>query len=88
MLSHLHRDMLNRVIQQSDIVAWTNGKYGQRLQFCRVESTTNQTVRIIKPNGRLTNVSPSNLLVVTQQINDNYERNVGINMASISNEES
>ncbi len=79
--------MLNRVIQQHDVVAWTNGKYGQKLQFCRVESTTEQTVRIVKPDGRLTNVAPSNLLVVTQQINDNYERNVGINMPASANEE-
>lgn len=80
MLNFLHRDILNRVIKQNDYVVWSNGKYGQQMQICSVESATELTVRIVKPDGRLTNVSPKKLLVVTQQILDNVNNNVGANL--------
>lgn len=79
-LGHLHRDAMNRVIRQNDIVAWTNRKQGQGLTFCEVQSSTVETIRIAKPDGRLTNVDPSNVLVITQQVERNAIGNVGANM--------
>ena len=79
-LAHTHRDVVQRVIRQGDIVAWTNKKYGQGMQLCIVQSSTEETVRIQKPNGRLTNVNPDNLMVVTAQIEKNLAGNVGVNV--------
>lgn len=79
-LDHIHRDLIHRVIRANDIVAWTNKKQGSGLVICEVFSSTAETVRIRKPNGRLTNVDPSNLLVITQQVERNVEGNVGANM--------
>ena len=79
-LAHTHRDVLGRVIRGNDIVAWTNKKYGQGLRLCTVQSSTTETVRIEKPNGRLTNVDPKNLLVVSAQIEANVNGNVGANI--------
>lgn len=79
-LAHLHRDAMNRVIRQNDIVAWTNRKQGQGLIFCEVMSSTAETIRIVKPCGRLTNVDPSNVLVITHQVERNAIGNVGANM--------
>ena len=79
-LGHLHRDAIHRVIRANDIVAWTNRKQGSGLLICEVFSSTAETVRIRKPNGRLTNVDPSNLLVITQQVERNIEGNVGANL--------
>lgn len=78
-LSHTHRDLVHRVIRQGDVVVWTNRKQGMGLVLCRVESSTVETVRISTPDGRLTNVTPANLLVVTHQIERNLAGNVGIN---------
>lgn len=79
-LAHTHRDLLHRVIRAKDMVLWTNRKKGQALLLCTVESSTEETVRIAKPDGRLTNVSPVNLVVVTHQIERNVAGNVGVNM--------
>lgn len=79
-LDHLHRDVLHRVIRANDIVAWTNRKQGSGLVICEVYSSTVETIRIRKPNGRLTNVDPSNVLVITQQVERNVEGNVGANL--------
>ena len=78
-LGHTHRDMVHRVIRQGDIVAWTNRKQGNGLLLCKVESSTEETIRVSKPNGRLTNVLPSNVMVVTHQIERNVAGNVGVN---------
>lgn len=79
-LAHLHRDVLHRVIRAQDIVAWTNRKQGSGLAICEVMSSTAETIRIRKSNGRLTNVDPSNVLVITQQVERNVEGNVGANL--------
>ena len=80
MLAFLHRDILNRVIKQHDYVVWSNGKYGSQLTVCSVESATSETIRIIKPDGRLTNVNPKKTMVITQQVMDNVSNNVGSNL--------
>lgn len=79
-LAHTHRDLLNRVIRAKDMVLWTNRKKGQALQLCTVESSTAETVRVAKPDGRLTNVLPTNLVVITAQVEKNLVGNVGVNM--------
>lgn len=79
-LGHTHRDMVNRVIRQGDIVAWTNRKQGKGLTLCKAQSSTAETVRIEKPDGLLTNVLPTNLMVVTHQIERNIAGNVGANV--------
>lgn len=79
-LAHIHRDVLHRVIRAQDIVAWTNRKQGSGLVICEVFSSTAETIRIRKPNGKLTNVDPSNVLVITQQVERNVEGNVGANI--------
>lgn len=79
-LAHTHRDLLNRVIRAKDMVLWTNRKKGQALQLCVVASSTLETVRIAKPDGRFTNVLPSNLVVITAQVEKNLMGNVGVNM--------
>lgn len=79
-LAHTHRDMLNRVIRSKDMVLWSNRKKGQPMLLCTVGSSTEETVRIAKPDGRFTNVLPTNLVVVTAQIEKNLAGNVGVNM--------
>lgn len=79
-LAHTHRDMLHRVIRAKDMVVWSNRKKGQATLLCTVESSTEETVRIAKPDGRLTNVLPTNLIVVTAQVEKNLLGNVGVNM--------
>lgn len=79
-LAHTHRDLLNRVIRAKDMVLWSNGKRGQSMMLCTAESSTEETVRIAKPDGRLTNVFPNNLVVVTAQVEKNIAGNVGANM--------
>lgn len=79
-LAHTHRDLLNRVIRAKDMVLWTNRKKGQSLQLCTVEASTDETVRIAKPDGRLTNVLPTNLVVITAQVEKNLLGNVGANL--------
>lgn len=78
-LPHTHRDVVRRVIRQNDVVVWTNKKYGQGLMLCIVQSSTEETIRIEKPDGRLTNVNPSNVMVITAQIEKNVAGNVGAN---------
>lgn len=81
MLGHLHRDLLNRVIKQYDVVVWANRKYGTGLTICRVMDSTPETIRLHKlTDDKLTNVNPNNVIVITQQINDNLENNVGSNL--------
>lgn len=77
MLNHRHRDMLARIIQIDDYVAWSNGKYNQRTTICRVVGGTTLKVTIQKPDGRTTRVEPSNLLVITHQVLKNIEDHVG-----------
>lgn len=78
-LSYLHRDMLNRVIRANDIVVWANGRQGSMMRVCEVVGSTEETVRIRKPNGRLTNVTPQRLIVITAQVERNIAGNVGAN---------
>lgn len=80
MLRHIHRDMLARVIRDNDYVAWTNGKYNQGLRICRVVGSTAQKVAILTPESKVTRVTPTKLLVVTQQLISNFEENVGANL--------
>lgn len=69
--------MLARIVQLDDYVAWSNGKYNQRTTICRVVGATSLKVSIQKPDGKVTRVEPSNLLVITHQILRNIEDHVG-----------
>lgn len=79
-LSHTHRDMVGRVIRQGDILVWANGRQGSFMRLVEVMGSTEETVRVRKPNGRLTNVTPARVLVVTAQMIRNIEGNVGANL--------
>lgn len=79
MLRHRHRDILTKIIQQDDYVVWTNGKYNSQLNVCRVVGVTPEKVVILKQDGRQTRVSPSKVLVITQQVQHNIENHVGAN---------
>lgn len=80
-LGHIHRDRLTRVIRNNDIVLWANRKQGQGIVFALVAGSTADTVRIAREdNGRLTNVNPENLVVITAQVERNLIGNVGANM--------
>lgn len=78
-LPHRHRDALQRVIRVNDYVVWSNKKKGMGLEVCSVSGSTEETVRIARLSGRLTNVSPLNLIVITAQVERNIEGNVGVN---------
>lgn len=77
MLNYRHRDMLARIIQIDDYVAWGNGKYNQSTTICRVVGATTLKVSIQKPDGKITRVEPKNLLVITHQVLRNIEDHVG-----------
>lgn len=79
-LSYIHRDRLNRVIRKGDYVIWSNRKQGKGMDVCTVVGDTEETIRISKLDGRLTNVNPSNTIVITAQVERNVEGNVGANM--------
>lgn len=80
-LGHTHRDLLNRVIRSKDIVVWANRKQGSGMVIAEVAGSTSETVRIARSdNGRLTNVNPENLIVLTAQVEKNIAGNVGANM--------
>lgn len=81
LLSHTHRDLLNRVIRHEDIVVWSNGKYNQKMKLARVLDTTPEKVRLeIIDERRTTLAKPRNLIVISAQIHANLEGNVGANM--------
>jgi len=81
LLKHIHRDMLNRVIKIGDIVVWGNGKYLQKMEICRVVGTTAQKVSMqVISSGSLTRALPSNMIVISAQIAQNLEGNVGANI--------
>lgn len=77
MLNFRHRDMLARIIQNDDYVAWSNGKYNQRMAICRVVGATSFKVVIQKSDGKTTRVEPNNLLVITHQVMRNIDDHVG-----------
>lgn len=77
LLSHAHRDLLGRVFRYNDYVVWSNGKYNSIMQVCRVTNTTNLMVTLLKPDGTTTRAYPSNLIIITQQVYDNLNSNVG-----------
>ncbi|MGL5016459.1 MAG: hypothetical protein ACRC6V_19605 [Bacteroidales bacterium] len=80
-LGYTHRDKLNRVIRLGDCVAWANGKQGTGLTTCIVMGASPQKLRTERMDtGRMNNVLPSNVIVITQQVERNYVGNVGANM--------
>ncbi|MGL5016378.1 MAG: hypothetical protein ACRC6V_19185 [Bacteroidales bacterium] len=80
-LGHTHRDLMNRVIRNKDIVVWANRKQGSGMVIASVEGSTVETVRISRSDtGRLTNVNSNNLIVITAQVEKNVAGNVGANM--------
>lgn len=81
LLQHIHRDMLNRVLRDGDIVVWSNGKYNQKMQLARVIGTTPEKVRIETiATVKTTLARPRNLIVISAQIQANLDGNVGVNM--------
>ena len=80
MLTHRHRDKLARVIQLNDYVVWANGKYGTTMTICTAVGATEEKVVIQKENGKTARVYPSNLLVITAQVMQNINDNVGGNL--------
>ncbi|MGL5582108.1 MAG: hypothetical protein ACRDCE_14290, partial [Cetobacterium sp.] len=57
------------------------GKYGQRMRLCEVMNATEEKVNILPVGSqRVTIAYPSNLMVVTAQIEKNVEGNVGANL--------
>ena len=80
MLTYQHRDKLARVIQLNDYVVWANGKYGTTMTVCSVVGATEEKVAIMKSCGRTVRVYPSNLLVITAQVMQNINDNVGANL--------
>lgn len=81
LLSHTHRDKLNRVIKYDDIAVWSNGKYKQPMELVRVVNVTRQKVSfVVISTGKMTKSFPKNLIVITQQITANLEGNVGANL--------
>lgn len=80
MLQYRHRDKLARVIQQNDYVVWANGKYGTTMTICSVIGATEEKVAIRKENGKTVRVYPNNLLVITAQVMQNINENVGANL--------
>ena len=79
-LPRIHRDLLNRVIRQEDIIAWTNKKYGQSLKLCTVIGCSKEKLRIKLPNGKMSSIDPKNCIVITNQIIANAVGNVGANI--------
>lgn len=79
MIRYHHRDIIQKVIQLNDYVVWSNGKYNQQMQICKVVGVTQNKVTIEKGDGTLTRVYPNKLIVVTQQVYHNIENNVGAN---------
>ncbi|MGL5579782.1 MAG: hypothetical protein ACRDCE_02255 [Cetobacterium sp.] len=80
-LPYNHRDMVHRVIRRGDYVMWSNGKYGQRMRLCEVMNATEEKINILPVGAqRVTIAYPSNLMVVTAQIEKNVEGNVGANL--------
>ncbi len=80
-LGHIHRDKLNRVIRLGDYVVWANGKQGTGLTICTVMGSSSEKLRLGRMDtGRMTNVRPENVVVITAQVIRNYEGNVGANM--------
>lgn len=72
---------MNRVIRNGDYVVWSNGKYGQRMKLCNVVGATEEKINILPVGAhRQTIAYPSNLMVVSAQIERNLEGNVGANM--------
>lgn len=81
LLSHVHRDMIHRVLRHGDIVVWSNGKYNQKMKLARVLDTTPLKVRIeVIDEQRTTLAEPKNMLVISAQIQANLDGNVGANM--------
>ena len=79
MQRYYHRDILQKVIQLEDYVVWSNGKYNQQMQICKVKGVTTNKVSIEKNDGSLTRVYPHKLLVISQQVLFNINNNVGAN---------
>lgn len=79
-LPHRHRDSLDRVIRVNDYVVWTNKKQGKGLDVCSVVGSTEETIRVSKLDGRMTNINPANVIVITAQVERNIEGNVGANL--------
>lgn len=80
-LPYIHRDRLRRVIRLNDVVAWTNASRGQGLVFGKIVGATTALVQIERQDsGKMTRVNPESLIVITQQVIDNVENNVGSNV--------
>ena len=80
MLGHNHRDIAQRVIVEGDYLLWGNKNQGYGLQMVRCIGSTTQYVRIIViENNYETLVKPDNLMVITQQLQSNFDGNVGAN---------
>lgn len=87
LIRHIHRDRLGRVIKHGDYVVWNTGMQTKELTLGEVVQTYPQMVgmRLLddtlmeREDRRLqiTKVRPSNVVVVTAQIQANIEGNVG-----------
>lgn len=80
MLAYYHRDLLAKVIKMDDYVVWSNGKYNQSMQICRVVGVTANKVVILRQDNSQTRVYPKNLVVITEQVMFNLQNNVGANL--------
>lgn len=72
-----HKDSLGRTIYSNDIVVWSNGKHGQKMEICKVSGESLSKVYITKPDGNPCLVLPTNLVVITHQIAQNELDNFG-----------
>ena len=74
MMKFYHRDLLNRVIKIGDYVAWANKSHGANLKIARVVGSHPIRVDLmVVGEDQIRYVTPTNLIVLTQQIRANFE---------------
>lgn len=80
-LGYTHRDMMTRVIRLGDYVVWGNKKQGTGLTICIVQGGSSEKIRLQRlDTGKMTNVYPDNVVVISAQVERNLDGNVGANM--------
>lgn len=80
-LGRTHRDMMTRVIRLGDYVVWGNKKQGTGMTVCIVQGCSSEKIRLQRlDTGRMTNAYPENIVVISAQVEQNLNGNVGANM--------